>query len=231
MPFYESVLIARPDISAAQVDALVESLSTIVAENGGAVKGNEYWGLKNLAYRIKKNRKGHYALLNIDAPADAIHELERNMRINEDVLRYLTIRVEALDDNPSPMMQGRAAREDRAREDRAREDRAREERARESREGSDKPEAAADNDATPETESAPKTEDAGEVAAASEEAEEAKDDATGEVAAASDATGEVAAASDATSEVAAASEDAEKAKDDGDATAEDGDAQADGDDK
>lgn len=126
MPFYESVFIARSDISAAQVDALVESLSGVVAESGGAVRRNEYWGLKNLAYRIKKNRKGHYALLNIDAPPGAIQELERNMRINEDVLRYLTVRVEALNDEPSPMMRGRAAREERIREERAREQRARE---------------------------------------------------------------------------------------------------------
>ncbi len=115
MPLYENVYIARPDISAAQVEALTESLTAIVAENGGAVKKNEYWGLKNLAYRIKKNRKGHYSLLNIDAPAAAIHELERNMRINEDILRYLTIRVDELDENPSVMMQTRSSRDDRGR--------------------------------------------------------------------------------------------------------------------
>ena len=115
MPFYENVYIARPDISATQVEALTESLTAIVTENGGEVKNNEYWGLKNLAYRIKKNRKGHYSLLNIDAPAAAVHELERNMRINEDILRYLTVRVDELDENPSAMMQTRSSRDDRGR--------------------------------------------------------------------------------------------------------------------
>ncbi len=87
MPYYESIYIARPDISSAQVETLTESLTSIIGEGGGTVTKNEYWGLKNLAYRIKKNRKGHYTLMNIDAPAAAISELERNMRINEDVLR------------------------------------------------------------------------------------------------------------------------------------------------
>jgi small subunit ribosomal protein S6 len=115
VPYYESVYIARPDISTAQVDALAESLTSIVGENGGAVTKNEYWGLKNLAYRIKKNRKGHYTLLNIDAPAGAISELERNMRINEDVLRYMTIRVDELDENPSVMLTSRGPRDSRDR--------------------------------------------------------------------------------------------------------------------
>ena len=115
MPYYESVFIARPDISTVQVDALTESLTSIVGENGGTVTKNEYWGLKNLAYRIKKNRKGHYTLLNIDAPAGAISELERNMRINEDVLRYMTIRVDELDENPSIMLTSRGPRDNRDR--------------------------------------------------------------------------------------------------------------------
>lgn len=116
MPYYESVYIARPDISTAQVDALTESLTSIVGENGGSVTKNEYWGLKNLAYRIKKNRKGHYTLLNIDAPAGAISELERNMRINEDVMRYMTIRVDELDENPSIMLTSRGSRDSRDRD-------------------------------------------------------------------------------------------------------------------
>ena len=115
MPYYESVFIARPDISTAQVDALTESLTSIVGENGGTVTKNEYWGLKNLAYRIKKNRKGHYTLMNIDAPAGAIGELERNMRISEDVLRYMTIRVDELDENPSIMLTSRGPRDNRDR--------------------------------------------------------------------------------------------------------------------
>ena len=113
MPFYENVFIARPDISAAQVETLTESLTTIIVENGGNVTKNEYWGLKNLAYRIKKNRKGHYSLMNIDAPAAALHELERNMRINEDILRHMSVRVDDLDPEPSVMMQSRGARDDR----------------------------------------------------------------------------------------------------------------------
>ncbi len=113
MPFYENVYIARPDISAAQVEALTESLTAIIAENGGQVTKDEYWGLKNLAYRIKKNRKGHYSLMNIDAPAEALHELERNMRINEDILRYMSIKIDELDPEPSVMMQSRSSRDDR----------------------------------------------------------------------------------------------------------------------
>ncbi len=116
MPYYESVYIARPDISTAQVDALTESLTSIVGENGGTVTKNEYWGLKNLAYRIKKNRKGHYTLMNIDAPSAVIGELERNMRINEDVLRYMTIRVDELDENPSIMLTSRGPRDSRDRD-------------------------------------------------------------------------------------------------------------------
>ena len=116
MPYYESVYIARPDISTAQVEALTESLTSIVGENGGAVTKNEYWGLKNLAYRIKKNRKGHYTMLNIDAPAGAISELERNMRINEDVMRYMTVRVDELDENPSIMLTSRGSRDSRDRD-------------------------------------------------------------------------------------------------------------------
>ena len=107
MPFYESVFIARQDISAAQVDSLADSFANIIAERGGQVKKKEYWGLKNLAYRIKKNRKGHYTLFNIDAPASAVLEMERNMRLNEDVLRYLTVRVEELEEGPSAMLQSR----------------------------------------------------------------------------------------------------------------------------
>ena len=112
--FYESVYIARPDISAAQVEALTQRLTEIIETGGGRVTRNEYWGLKNLAYRIKKNRKGHYSLLNIDAPSETVGEFERNMRLSEDVLRYLTVRVDELDENPSVMMT-RGSRDDRGR--------------------------------------------------------------------------------------------------------------------
>ena len=115
MSLYESIFIARQDISGAQVDALADTLTQLVTDNGGEVKKREYWGLRNLAYRMRKNRKGHYVLLNIDAPPAAIAELERTMRINEDVIRYLTIRVNALDEGPSVIMQSRGSRDDRQR--------------------------------------------------------------------------------------------------------------------
>lgn len=117
MPYYESVFIARPDISAAQVEALTESMSAIVVEGGGTVAQAEYWGLKSLAYRIKKNRKGHYTMLALDAPAAAVKEFERNMRLNEDVLRLMTIRVDELDAEPSVMMRNKNSRDERSRRD------------------------------------------------------------------------------------------------------------------
>ena len=113
MPFYESVFIARQDISGTQTEALTEAFAGIIAEPGGQVLKKEYWGLKSLSFRIKKNRKGHYVLLNIDAPAPAVVEMERNMRLNEDVLRYLTVRVDALEEGPSAMLQGRGDRGER----------------------------------------------------------------------------------------------------------------------
>ena len=94
MANYESVLIARQDLGASQVNTLVESLSEVIKREGGEVVKTDNWGLKNLAYRIKKNRKGHYVLLNIVAPAQAIFEYERLMRLNEDVIRYMTIKVD-----------------------------------------------------------------------------------------------------------------------------------------
>jgi small subunit ribosomal protein S6 len=115
VPFYENVFISRQDISGAQVDALADTFTQLIAEQGGEVKKREYWGLRNLTYRMNKNRKGHYVLFNIEAPPAAIAELERTMRINEDVLRYLTIRVDALDEGPSAIMQNRGSREDRPR--------------------------------------------------------------------------------------------------------------------
>jgi len=120
MPLYENVFIARQDISGTQVDALADTFTQLIAEQGGEVKKREYWGLRNLAYRMNKNRKGHYMLFNIDAPAAAIAELERTMRINEDVLRYLTLRVDQLEEGPSAVMQSRGSREDRPRRDRDR---------------------------------------------------------------------------------------------------------------
>src|SRR5215469_1096349 len=115
MPLYENVFIARQDISGAQVDTLADQFTQLIADHGGEVKKRENWGLRNLAYRMNKNRKGHYVLFNIDAPAPAIAELERTMRINEDVLRYLTVRVDTLEEGPSPVMLNRGSRDDRPR--------------------------------------------------------------------------------------------------------------------
>ena len=113
MALYESVFIARQDISAAQVEQLTETFGNIIRENGGQVSKVESWGLKTLAYRIKKNRKGHYVLFNLDAPSAAVTEMERNMSLSEDILRFLTVRVEKLEEVPSAMMQSRNERSDR----------------------------------------------------------------------------------------------------------------------
>lgn len=113
MPFYESTYIVRPDVSSQQVEALTAAMTELVQANGGMVAKNEYWGLKSLAYRVKKNRKGHFVMLGLDAPPAAVAELERNLGINEDVIRYLTVRVEALEQGPSSMMQAKHGRDDR----------------------------------------------------------------------------------------------------------------------
>ena len=113
MPLYESVFIARQDISAAQVDGLTEQFSALLRENGGEVRKKEYWGLRNLAFRIKKNRKGHYVLFNIDAPPAAVAEMERNMGISEDVIRFLTVRVDTLEEEPSIVLRSKGSRDDR----------------------------------------------------------------------------------------------------------------------
>ncbi|MEL6474018.1 MAG: 30S ribosomal protein S6 [Pseudomonadota bacterium] len=104
MAFYEHVVITRPDISPAQVDTFVEELSGFLKEQGAKVGKTEYWGLRNLSYPINKQRKGHYSLLNVDGPPAAIHELERRHRISDDVMRYMTIKVDELEEDPSPML-------------------------------------------------------------------------------------------------------------------------------
>ena len=130
MPLYECVLIARQDIPASQAETLANQFADIIRENGGDVGKIEYWGLKSLAYRIKKNRKGHYSLLNLDAPPAALAEMERRMGLHEDVLRFMTLRVEEHETGPSAMMQARSSRDggrrergDRDRGDRDRGDR------------------------------------------------------------------------------------------------------------
>ena len=122
MALYEHVFLARQDITPQQVDGLVEQYKGVIEANGGKVGRVENWGLKSLTYRIKKNRKAHYVLMDIDAPAPAVHEVERQMRINEDVLRYMTIAVEKHEEGPSAMMQKRD-RDDRPRRDGDRPDR------------------------------------------------------------------------------------------------------------
>lgn len=107
MPLYEHVFLARQDVTPQQVEALVEQYKGVIEANGGSVPKTETWGLKSLAYRIRKNRKAHFTLFNIEAPAAAVAEMERQMRINEDILRFMTVRVEALETEPSAMMQKR----------------------------------------------------------------------------------------------------------------------------
>ncbi|HSG34538.1 MAG TPA: 30S ribosomal protein S6 [Sphingomonadaceae bacterium] len=120
MPYYEHVFLARQDLSQAQVDALAAAATEIVENGKGKVTKTETWGLKNLAYKIDRNRKAHFVMLNIDAPGTVIEELERQTRINEDVIRYLTIRVDELEEGPSVMM--RKQDRERKRRDRDRED-------------------------------------------------------------------------------------------------------------
>ena len=108
MPLYETVVIARSEITQAQADAVADAATTIVETDGGAVKKREYWGLRPLAYRIKKNRKGHYILLGLDAPSAAIQEMERQLTLHEDVLRFMTVRVEEINDEPSAILSRKA---------------------------------------------------------------------------------------------------------------------------
>lgn len=107
MPLYEHVYLARQDVSPQQVEELTNQFTQVLTDNGGKVAKNEYWGLKSLSFRIRKNRKAHYSLLNIDAPAAAVAEMERQMRLNEDILRFMTIRVDAHEEGPSVMLQKR----------------------------------------------------------------------------------------------------------------------------
>ncbi len=115
MALYEHTFIARQDISIAQAEALLEHFRTILTDNGGKIIDTEYWGLKTLAYKINKNRKGHYCFFRSDSPADAVHEMERLMRLHEDVMRNLTIKVEEHTEGPTIMMQAKTMREDRDR--------------------------------------------------------------------------------------------------------------------
>jgi small subunit ribosomal protein S6 len=113
MPLYEHVFISRQDLSNAQAEGLIEHFSTVLKDNGGNVIDNEYWGVKTMAYKINKNRKGHYAFLRTDAPATAVAEMDRLMRLHDDVMRVLTIRVDEHAEGPSVQMQKRDDRGER----------------------------------------------------------------------------------------------------------------------
>jgi small subunit ribosomal protein S6 len=113
MALYETILICRQDISSTQVESLTETFSTILKDQGGSVAKTEQWGLKTLTYRIKKNRKGHYVYLGLDASAAAVAEMERNMSINEDVLRYMTVKVEKIDEGQTAMLANKGERAER----------------------------------------------------------------------------------------------------------------------
>jgi small subunit ribosomal protein S6 len=113
MPLYEHVFIARQDLSNAQAESLVDHFGTVLSDNGGTLVGSEYWGVKTMAFKIKKNRKGHYAFMRTDAPAPAVQEMERLMRLHDDVMRVMTIKVDAHQEGPSVQMQKRDDRRER----------------------------------------------------------------------------------------------------------------------
>ena len=113
MRLYETVLIARQDVSMTQVESMTDEFAGIIEADGGSIKKREYWGLRSLAYRIKKNRKGHYVLLNLETSPETLKEFERIMGLNEDVLRFMTIAIEEVDENPSVIMQSKSDRPER----------------------------------------------------------------------------------------------------------------------
>ena len=117
MRLYESVFIARQDITSAQVEAMADEFAEIITSAGGSIKKREYWGLRSLAYRIKKNRKGHYVMFNMETGPEALREYERIMGLNEDVLRFLNLNIEEVEDGPSIMMQAKTERSSRGQRD------------------------------------------------------------------------------------------------------------------
>ena len=125
MRLYESVIIARQDVSTTQVETLVDEFSAIIEKAGGSIHKKEFWGLRGLAYRIKKNRKGHYVMMNIETDSETLNEFERIMGLNEDVLRFMTIAIEEVDPEPSVMMQVKTERGGKDRRDDRRDDRSR----------------------------------------------------------------------------------------------------------
>ena len=119
MRLYESVFIARQDITSAQVEAMADEFAEIITSAGGSIKKREYWGLRSLAYRIKKNRKGHYLMFNLETGPEALREYERIMGLNEDVLRFLNLNIEEVEEGPSIMMQAKTERSSRSQRDQA----------------------------------------------------------------------------------------------------------------
>ena len=117
MRLYESVFIARQDITSAQVEAIADEFAEIITSAGGSIRKREYWGLRSLAYRIKKNRKGHYVMFNMETGPEALREYERIMGLNEDVLRFLNLNIEEVEDGPSIMMQAKTERSSRSQRD------------------------------------------------------------------------------------------------------------------
>jgi len=113
MPLYERVLIARQDLSNAQAEGLIEHFGTVLSDNGGKLVGSEYWGVKTMAYKINKNRKGHYGFMRSDAPAAAVQEMERLARLHDDVMRVMSVRVDTHEEGPSVQMQKRDDRGER----------------------------------------------------------------------------------------------------------------------
>ena len=111
MALYESVIIGRQDLTTSQFETIVNEFISVIESLKGTIQKKESWGLRNLAYKINKNRKGHYMLLNIDAPADAIFEYERLMRLHEDIIRFLTMRIKSVDEKPSPLMSNKNDRQ------------------------------------------------------------------------------------------------------------------------
>jgi len=110
MALYESVIIGRQDLTSGQFDTLLEKFIEVIQSFKGVIKKRENWGIRNLAYKINKNRKGHYMLLNIDGPPEAIQEYERLMRLNEDIIRFLTIKIKTIDEKPSPLVVNKSDR-------------------------------------------------------------------------------------------------------------------------
>ena len=119
MRLYESVFIARQDVTTAQVEAMADEFSEIITSAGGSIKKREFWGLRSLAYRIKKNRKGHYVMFNLETGPEALREYERIMGLNEDVLRFLNLNIEEVEEGPSIMMQAKTERSSRGQRDQA----------------------------------------------------------------------------------------------------------------